>query len=211
MKRTSSILILALFAVIVLTGCGKSSNEVKIGDQVWMTENLNVDVFRNGDTIFHAKTAEEWEEAGKNKQPAWCYYENDPANGEKYGKLYNWYAVNDARGLAPEGWKIPSDYDFTKLAEYLGGEYSAGTKMKSTAGWNDNGNGTNQSGFSGLPGGERCDWGFFEEIGLLGFWWSYAEAGDNSAYSFSLSGDEGDLYQDLEEKAYGFSVRCLRE
>ena len=86
-----------------------ASTEITIGRQVWMTENLNVDKFRNGDPISHAKTDEEWVKAGENGSPAWSHYDNDPANGEKYGKLYNWYAVNDSRGLAPEGWKIPSD------------------------------------------------------------------------------------------------------
>lgn len=82
---------------------------VKIGDQIWMAENLNVEKFRNYETIPEAKTKSEWEEAGENKQPAWCYYDNDPVNGAKYGKLYNWYAVIDPRGLAPSGWHIPNE------------------------------------------------------------------------------------------------------
>ncbi len=113
-----------------------SSNldEVTIGNQVWMTKNLNVDKFRNGDPIPQAKTDAEWEAAGKNKQSAWCYYNNDPANESKYGKLYNWYAVIDARGLAPEGYHIPTDKEWTILVNYLGND--AGTKMKSKGGWN---------------------------------------------------------------------------
>lgn len=82
---------------------------IKIGNQTWMTENLNVDNFQNGDIIPEAKTTEEWEQAGKRQQPVWCYYDYDINNGKKYGKLYNWYAVNDPRGLAPKGWHIPSD------------------------------------------------------------------------------------------------------
>ena len=73
-----------------------------------MSKNLNVSRFRNGEIIFEAKTIEEWEKAGENKTPAWCYYNNNPTNGAKYGKLYNWYAVNDIRALAPKGWHIPS-------------------------------------------------------------------------------------------------------
>jgi hypothetical protein len=80
---------------------------VTIGTQVWMKENLNVSTFRNGEPIPEAKTAEEWKAAGAAKQPAWCYYDNDPKNGAKYGKLYNWYAVNDPRGLVPVGWHVP--------------------------------------------------------------------------------------------------------
>lgn len=68
--------------------------EVKVGDQIWMGRNLDVSTFRNGDPIPYAETDEEWEEAGENGEPAWCYYDNDPENGEKYGKLYNWYAVD---------------------------------------------------------------------------------------------------------------------
>ena len=119
-------------------------NEIKIGQQVWTAENLNVDKFRNGDPIPEAKTDEEWENAGNNKQAAWCYFDNDPSNGIKYGKLYNWYAVNDPRGLAPLGCHIPSDQEWTDLTTYLGGEEQAGAKMKSKEGLNYNSNGTNQ-------------------------------------------------------------------
>lgn len=123
-----------LVAQISQTGGFKS---VKIGTQIWMTENLNVSTFRNGDAIPEAKTNEEWEQAGQNKQPAWCYYNNDPKNGAKYGKLYNWFAVNDSRGLAPEGWHIPTDYEWTVLTDYLGGGEFAGGKLKSKIGWDD--------------------------------------------------------------------------
>ena len=84
---------------------------VTIGHQVWTTNNLDESTFRNGDFIIEAKTDQEWEVAGKLATPAWCYYNNDPANGTKYGKLYNWHAVNDPRGLAPEGFHIPSDVE----------------------------------------------------------------------------------------------------
>ena len=109
---------------------------VAIGTQVWTTKNLDVATFRNGDAIPQAKTDEEWEVAGNNKQAAWCYYENNTANGTKYGKLYNWYAVNDYRGLAPAGWHVPTDEEWTVLSTFLGGEDLAGKKMKSTSGWN---------------------------------------------------------------------------
>jgi uncharacterized protein (TIGR02145 family) len=130
-----SVLVLncVLYAQTSQTGTTKS---VKIGTQTWTTENLNVSTFRNGDPIMEAKTNEEWEQAGENKQPAWCYYENDPKNGAKYGKLYNWYAVNDSRGLAPAGWHVPSDAEWTTLSTFLGGESTAGKKMKSLNGWN---------------------------------------------------------------------------
>ena len=92
----------------------------RFGNQEWMTRNLDVDRFRNGDLIPHAESNEEWKKAGKNGQPAWCYNDNDPENGKKYGKLYNEYAVNDSRGLATEGWHVPSDDEWTSLVEFLG-------------------------------------------------------------------------------------------
>ena len=101
---------------------------VTIGSQVWMTKNLEVCNFRNGEIIPEAKTPEEWEAAKENKQAAWCYYDNNPANGTKYGKLYNWYAVNDPRGLSPSGWYIPTDEEWEVFENSLGSE--PGNKMK---------------------------------------------------------------------------------
>lgn len=185
------------------------SEEVTIGDQVWMAENLNVDKFRNGDPIAHAKTKEAWKKAEDNKQPAWCYYDNGPANGEKYGKLYNWYAVNDPRGLAPMGWHVPSDEEWATLTDHL--DDGAGTKMKSNSGWNDNGNGTNESGFSGLPGGFRGLNGSFNGIGEFGGWWSATELDTVSAWGRYLSYSNGSVSGDQGPKGLGLFVRCLRD
>ncbi|TKS56283.1 hypothetical protein FCN74_07335 [Mesohalobacter halotolerans] len=197
----------------MLSGCGESVKESHIGKQVWMTENLNVDKFRNGDPIPHAKTIDEWKVAGSNKEPAWCYYDNDPANSEKYGKLYNWYAVNDPRGLAPEGWKIPSNEDWNRLTEFLGG--MAGKKMKSTEFWADydgeSGNGTNESGFSGLPGGFRSRSGRFNYISNDGFWWSSTENDTNNAWNRYLYYGSGDFFRNGSNfKEEGLSVRCIK-
>lgn len=181
------------------------------GQQVWMPENLNVSTFRNGETIPEAKTKEEWNRAAEAQQPAWCYYNNDPANGAKYGKLYNWYAVNDPRGLAPTGYHIPSDQEWSALTAYLGGEEEAGTKMKSTNGWDGNGNGTNTSGFSGLPGGCRGSSGAFYNQGNYGFWWSASEDSTGDAYDRFLDHNNGFLYRNYNDKGGGFSVRCLRD
>ncbi|MGB1104368.1 MAG: fibrobacter succinogenes major paralogous domain-containing protein [Crocinitomicaceae bacterium] len=186
-----------------------ASNEVTIGNQLWMNENLNVDKFRNGDPIPEAKTDEEWVNAGKNKQPAWCYYDNDTANGTKYGKLYNWYAVNDSRGLAPEGWHVPTDEEWTVLTDYLGGEDVAGTKMKSKNRWEKDGNGTNESGFSGLPGGFRFSLGIFSNNG--GYWWSSTENWKGSAWYRLLKYHDGGVYKLHYAKDLGLSVRCLRD
>jgi len=207
MKAT---LTLFLF-VLIGTGSTIFSQTVTIGKQVWMTKNLDVATFRNGDSIPHAKTNEEWTKAGENQQPAWCYYHNDPAKGVKYGRLYNWYAVNDSRGLAPTGWHIPSDAEWTKLTDFLGGEAVAGKKMKSKSGWQLNGNGTNTSGFSGLPGGLRSYDGPFGFIGDYGYWWSSAESDTYSAWYRILGYSYGFVARDYYGKKSGFSVRCLRD
>jgi uncharacterized protein (TIGR02145 family) len=115
---------------IAQTGNYKS---VKIGSQVWMAENLNVSRFKNGDPIPEAKSFEEWNKASAEGKPAWCFYENDPKNGLKYGRLYNWYAVNDPRGLAPEGWHVPTILEWEQLNNFLGD--NAGIKIKSKSGW----------------------------------------------------------------------------
>ena len=118
------------FIAIVSISSFSFAQTVTIGSQTWTTKNLDVATFRNGDAIPQAKTNEEWKAALENKQPAWYYNDNDAKNGTKYGKLYNWYAVNDARGLAPAGYHIPTDEEWTVLSTFLGGEDVAGKKMK---------------------------------------------------------------------------------
>jgi uncharacterized protein (TIGR02145 family) len=220
---------------------GKVYKTVVIGNQTWMAENLNVSTFRNGDSIPEAKTNEEWEKAGEEGKPAWCYYENDTSNGRIYGKLYNWYAVNDPRGLAPVGYHIPSDDEWRIIDDYLGND--AEKKMKSQSGWNNwedstcsnckkygrktacneckdkrvtgknkySGNGTNGSGFSGLPGGQRS-LGNFYDVGNVGYWWEV-----DDTHFLSLSYNRG-LNRMLDAvlsvhvfKEDGFSVRCVKD
>jgi clan AA aspartic protease (TIGR02281 family) len=184
---------------------------VKIGNQVWMTENLNVDRFRNGEIIPHVQGAKAWNDAAENKQPAWCYYNNDPANGPQYGKLYNWYAVADARGLCPAGWHIPSDDEWTILTNALGGEDEAENKMKSKSGWAENSKGNNSIGFTGLPGGYRTSSGSFDYVGEHGFWWSSTEDYTEVARYRTLGYSYGYVYRGFFNKGKGFSVRCLRD
>jgi uncharacterized protein (TIGR02145 family) len=151
------------------------SNSIQIGTQLWTTKNLNVSKYRNGHEIPQVQDAAEWAAL---QTGAWCYYENLDENGTSYGKLYNWYAVNDPRGLAPEGFLIPSDEDWITLINYLGGESVAGGKMKEngTAHWKEpNQMATNSSGFKGLPGGFRCNNGNFFCIGVGGLWWSTSD------------------------------------
>ena len=188
----------------------KDSGTVMIGTQAWAVTNLNVSTFRSGDTIPEARTNEEWVTAGESGKPAWCYYNNNPANGLKCGKLYNWYAVNDPRGLAPEGWRLPSDADWSKLAYFFGGPDAAGGKLKSSNGWVDGYNGDNESGFNGPPGGYRIENGIFKNSGSIGTWWSSTENMSISAIDFYLSQRQG-LGRSSNPKQRGESVRCLKK
>ena len=190
----------------------QENNEVTIGNQVWTTKNLEVSTFRNGGAIPEAKNAKQWDYARENKIAAFCYYDYDSNNGKVYGKLYNWYAVNDSRGLAPKGYHIPSDAEWTILTDMLGGEKIAGKKMKSTTGWSNSGNGNNSSGFNGLPGGNCCfNNGFFNNITAYGFWWSSSESNTNNAWNRYLNFDNTKVNRLSNYKNFGLSVRCLRD
>ena len=197
-----------LFSLILLLSFTIKAQEIKIGTQTWTSKNLNVSTYRNGDAIPQVQDANAW---AKLTTGGWCYYENKTANGSSYGKLYNWYAVNDPRGLAPKGYHIPTDAEWTILTDYLGGDTIAGTKMKSTSGWDNNGNGTNTSGFAGLPGGYRYYNGDFNPIGARGFWWSSSEDDTIYAWSSVLNGNYGNVPRNYHFKQDGCSVRCLRD
>jgi uncharacterized protein (TIGR02145 family) len=183
---------------------------VRIGSQTWAVANLNVSTFRNGDTIPEAKSNEEWKAAGDGKKPSWCYYNNDPANGQKYGKLYNWYAVNDPRELAPKGWTLPTDADWRQMTSALGGQEAAGAKIKSTSGWQDGNNGTNETGFNGLAAGYRVENGTFMNILSNAVWWTTTENNSLSAIDFYLV-LRNSLNRSDSPKQRGSSVRCLKE
>ena len=201
---------------------------VTIGTQIWSSTNLDVTTYRDGTPIPQVTDPTAW--AGLTTG-AWCYYNNDPANGAVYGKLYNWYAVagiHDAASLnnpslrkqfAPQGWHIPSDAEWTTLTNFLGGSTLAGGKMKSTgtiqAGtglWaSPNAAATNESGFTGLPAGFRNSNGPFDFIGYYGMWWSSSEPNTASAWIRYLDYDDGSAYRTNYAKDYGFSVRCVRD
>jgi len=189
--------------------------EVLICDQVWMGRNLNVDCYRNGDTIRHATSGEEWIDAFNKKEGAWCYYNYDPANGKIYGKLYNIFAVSDIRGLGPEGWHISTYAEWETLVSCLGGQADAGGKLKSTGTieggdglwYSPNTGATNESGFSALPGG-YCNGSFFIFLGYYGYWWIDV----NSVYC-DLLYDSAilQLANNPMDGSNGFSVRCVRD
>lgn len=173
---------------------------LQVGSQNWMSTNLRVDKFRDGTPILHAKNAAEWEKANRNQQAAWCHYEFDPKNDEIYGKLYNWYAVNDPRGLAPMGWHIPNHAEWDELQKHLGKD--AGKKMKNTHGWKENGNESNESRFSALPSGYVNEKGLSLSKGLSCFWWSATKTltqEDSNSFS-NDEANEGFIFGDEEEE-----------
>jgi len=177
-----------------------------IGSQVWMLKNLNVDHYRNGDSIPEILVNQEIGRCG--------FYNNDSAMGAIYSKLYNWYAVNDKRGLAPTGWHIPSNEEWERLITYLGGNNDASVKMKEsgTLHWQSpNSGATNSSGFSALPGGGHFFYGADSGVRSYGNWWSSTEYDIHGAWAVMLRYDNSLVFIGYLEKVTGFSVRCIKD
>lgn len=185
--------------------------DVTIGTQTFMGCNLDVDTYRNGDPIPEVNHPNDFFALTTG---AWCYYDGDAANGAIYGKLYNWYAVNDPRGLGPVGYHVPSNEEFTTLADYLGGYLVAGGKMKQTgtALWNSpNVGATNESGFTSIPGGYRAqNIGFNSIGGSATFWTSTAFNSTEAIYWFNVNSYE--YFNDYHfSKKVGCSVRLIKD
>jgi len=200
---------------------GNVYKTIKIGNQIWMAENLKVAKYNDGIPIefeheeeykilvfFKTKRFVSWETLGKRKKGAYCLYENNILNKDKYGALYNWYAV-DTKKLAPKGWHIPSDKEWDELIDYLGGFEIAGKFLKSDVGWEENGN--NKSGFTALPGGSRDGSGAFHNIGFNGGWWSATEYDAALAWSRSIFYSDCGVYRGNHLKEVWSSVRCVRD
>jgi len=184
--------------------------EVKIGNQIWLKKNLDVPCFRNGDIILEVKTEDGWKNANKMKTPAWCYYNNDKVNGEQFGKLYNWFAVNDPRGLAPEGWQIPTKEEWKELIDNLGGPYESDLKIKSIYTWKKKEYcGNDLSGFGGLPAGYRMN-GLFWEIGRAGKFWTSSEKNINKAWCRSIYYHFNYVEEEIVSKEEGMSIRLIK-
>lgn len=184
---------------------------VLIGSQVWMRSNLNVSTYRNGDPITHVPDTSQWENLTTG---AWCYYRNNATTGAVYGKLYNWYAVNDPRGLAPEGWHVATDAEWTTLTTYLGGENDAGGKLKEAGGshWDPpNTAATNSSGFTALPGGYlNADMNFYD-LRRQGVWWTATEDDASRAWSREIRYNQSEIRREWATKSAGLSVRCVKD
>jgi uncharacterized protein (TIGR02145 family) len=187
---------------------------VFIHGQHWMTTNLAVTHYRNGDPIPQVQNVAKWAALTTG---AWCWYKNDSATGAVYGRLYNWYAVHDPRGLAPAGWHVPSDAEWDTLQVHLGG--NAGGKLKDT-GTIEAGTGlwaapnrgaTNRSGFTAFPGGLRDYYGRFYFVGYSGYWWSSTEYDIGSAWYRLLDYRYSHIINGANQKQNGRSVRCLRD
>lgn len=190
---------------------GYTYSSIVLGNgQEWMAENLRTTVYANGDQIPNVTDETQWQNLTTG---AWVHYNNDSQYENPYGKLYNWYTVADIRNVCPTGWHVPTDAEYTLLTNYLGGDYFGG-KMKETGTqyWaSPNSFATNESGFSGLPGGFRGNYEMFYEIGAHGYWWSSTEAGTSLAWSRFLGYDFGEVYGSLNGKIGGCSVRCLKD
>lgn len=181
-----------------------------MGNRLWVDCNLSSGHFRNGDVIPLVESDEEWEELGASHKPASCFYRNDPSMASTYGRLYNWYAVCDPRGLAPPNWHIPSVDDWNELMIFIGGAHVAGRRLKSRQDWSNNGNGNNESGFSAMPGGGRGAFGSFLDLGDYGNWWTSVSYGPDEAAFFYLTFIDSSALVRLDGfKSSGLSVRCL--
>jgi len=191
---------------------GYDYDVVEIGDQCWFAENLRTTVYADGTSIPDIIGNASWTAQFSGAR---CGYFNDANNVDTYGWLYNWYAVDDARGLCPTGWHVPTDGEWTELEDYITSQGYAGTEgaaLKSTMGWDNNGNGTDDLGFSALPGGFRNAslGGNFYDATASGYWWSSSPSGGGYSWYRFLDFYVPDVLRDNCDPRSGFSVRCLR-
>lgn len=191
---------------------------VTIGTQTWMAENLKTTRYNDGTAISLVTNNTDWSTASSNGDDAYCWYDIDASNLITYGVLYNWYAIdtlsNGDKNVCPIGWHVPTDGEWTTLTDYLGGTGIGGGKMKEAglAHWiSPNTGATNESGFSGLPGGRRNYTGTFSNIGYEGNCWSSTEASATGAWSRNLDWSFDIVSRFVNYKGHGLSVRCLRD
>jgi len=189
---------------------GNIYHNVTIGTQVWMVENLKTTKYRNGDPIPNITDQQVWKNLTTG---GYCNFSNDTTKSNLYGRLYNWFAVNDNRSIAPKGWHVPSDAEWTTLVAYLGGQIVAGGKMKvaDSRFWcYDNVGSTNESGFTALPGGTRTDL-YFDADCQWGTWWSATVNDTISAFNMILFNNNTNINRVNNNKIFGMSVRCIKD
>lgn len=188
---------------------------VMIGSGEWMAENLNVSHFRNGDPLFEANTYEKWEYASIHGLPAWCYYNNNPRYGKKYGKLYNGWAIRDERGLGPEGWHVPTEKEWTEMVEALGNVDTAGESLRATDGW-DCQRSADDNGFSALPGGYRTHemplyyGGPFYGVGEGGYFWTSTSYLVDNIWVRTVSCEGTAVGKTSFDRTAGMTVRLVK-
>jgi uncharacterized protein (TIGR02145 family) len=220
-----------LLAITLMVGCSNGESRctsmeydgytydlVQIGDQCWFAENLRNDHYANGDAIPGELSDGEWSSTtngamtvyGEGTSTVYSGSDDEVSNLADYGRLYNWYAVDDARGLCPSDWHVPTDGEYTTLTDGLGGTSVAGGKMKSSPEDSPSWDGTNTIGFSGLAGGIRNYDGDFSIEGNYGYFWS-ASAFGTYAWSRLLSGGYTEVNRYSNFQRSGFSVRCVRD
>ena len=190
---------------------GNVYGTVRIGNQVWMTENLRVTRYNDGTKIPLVSTPNDWR--SNSSQPAFSWYDNDASNRKEYGALYNWFAVETGK-LCPPGWRVPAQEDWDELSAFLkqSGRDAGALRTAGTDFWDaPNDGATNSTGFSALPGG-YCWWrGVSLEKGLCGYFWTSTEASDTHAWSRTIRADKNKVYRSLFYKREGFSVRAIKE
>ena len=201
---------------------GNVYNTVNIGTQVWMAENLKTTHYANGTVIPFVNSNAAWD-ALTSTSEAYCWHSDDINNKNSYGALYTWSAAMNSelsstnnpsgiQGVCPTGWHLPSDAEWTQLTDFLGGETVAVGKLKSTTGWYNGGNGTNESGFTALPAGVRhSSGGIFNYIGINSRWWSATEESSIIALDRLLGYNLTELERYGNYKEAGNSVRCVRD
>jgi uncharacterized protein (TIGR02145 family) len=193
---------------------GNVYQTIIIGNQTWMAENLKVTHFRNGDSISNPKDIYDWISINK---AAFSIYNDLNSNSNVYGKLYNYYAVTDERGICPNGWHIPDTTEWTELIHSLGGMELAGGKLKSKELWNTpNVGATNSSGFSALPAGHRIPQTIGESYSAMGnytYFWSKTQDYNsyNSAFTYYLAAEYNKISRYAYEFTFGSSIRCIKD
>ena len=195
---------------------GNLYNTVTIGTQLWMKENLKTTKYNNGDAIPNITDDMGWYNLYMTKSGAYCNYDNVASNGDVYGRIYNWYAVNDPRKICPAGWHVPDRSELSTLSSFLGGESLAGGALKETgtAHWNaPNEGATNSSGFTALPGGDRGYMGYFGDLGQTGYFWSSTQSNVDRAYFRTVDSYSTSFGTSSRNwgKDTGMSVRCIKD
>jgi uncharacterized protein (TIGR02145 family) len=189
---------------------GNIYTSVKIGTQEWLVENLKTTRYKDGTAIPLITDNTAWTDL---TTPGYCWYNNDAsANKSTYGALYNWYAVNQGK-LCPTGWHVPTYEEWEALTTFLGGDNIAGKlKEAGTNHWaSPNTGATNESGFTALPGGQRSEVGLFDFALWNGLWWTSSEITAQEAYGIWIATDLLEVYNSMEDKKQGYSVRCLKD